>query len=182
MTDPFSIAILAASPSRPSRTAALADHLEQRLGRGAFRARTLHLRDLPATALLHGELSNPELEAAHQAIEKADGVVIATPVYKAAYSGVLKAFLDFLPQFALRGKVVLPLVTGGTLAHALALDYGLRPVLEALGPRVTVGGVFLLDKWIQVAADGVTLDSEAAPRFDASVQAFLDAIHAYAQL
>jgi FMN reductase len=183
MTDPFSIAILAGSPSRPSRTAALAEHLEQRLGRGAFRARTLHLRELPADALLHGNVANPEFHAAQQIVEKADGVVIATPVYKAAYTGVLKAFLDLLPQAALRGKVVLPLVTGGSLAHALTLDYALRPVLQSLDARSTVAGLFLVDKWIQVAADGaVTLESEVVSRFDAAVQSFVDAIHAYAQL
>src|SRR5256885_12419558 len=41
-------------------------------------------------------------------------VVVATPIYKASYSGVLKSFLDLLPQFGLAGKVVLPLATGGT--------------------------------------------------------------------
>ena len=45
---------------------------------------------------------------------------MATPIYKASYSGVLKAFLDLLPQFAFGGKVVLPLLTGGTAAHVLA--------------------------------------------------------------
>ena len=60
-------------------------------------------------------------------------MVVSTPVYKAAYSGVLKVFLDLLPQFGLAGKVVLPLVTGGTASHVLAIDYALRPVLLALG-------------------------------------------------
>jgi FMN reductase len=183
MTDPFSIAILAGSPARPSRTAALADHLEQRFGRGAFRARTIHVRELPAEALLRGDVTHPDFQAAQQTVEKADGVVIASPVYKAAYTGVLKSFLDLLPQFALRGKVVLPLLTGGSLAHVLALDYGLRPVLQSLDARSITAGLFLVDKWIQVAPDGaVTLEPEIAPRFDAAVQQFVDAIHAYAQL
>ena len=64
----------------------------------------------------------------------ARGLVIATPVYKAAYSGLLKTFLDLLPQFGLREKVILPLVTGGTPAHVLAIDYALRPVLNSLDP------------------------------------------------
>src|SRR5262245_638127 len=124
MTDPFSIAILTGSPSRPSRTAALAEHVEQLLGRGAFRTRTLHIRELPAEALLHGNTAHPELALAQQVVEKADGVVVASPIYKASYTGVLKTFLDLLPQSGLRGKVVLPLLTGGSPAHALALDYG----------------------------------------------------------
>jgi FMN reductase len=183
MTDPFSIAILAGSPSSPSRTAALAHYLEQRLGRGAYRARTIHIRELPAEALLRGDVTHPEFQAAQQTVEKADGVVITSPVYKASYTGVLKSFLDLLPQSALRGKAVLPLLTGGSLAHLLALDYALRPVLQSLDARTIVAGLFLIDKWIQVAPDGaVTLEAEAAPRFDAAVQQFVDAIHAYAQL
>jgi hypothetical protein len=37
------------------------------------------------------------------------------------------------PQYALRGETVLPLATGGTPAHALVIDYALRPVLTSLG-------------------------------------------------
>src|SRR5688572_2473048 len=100
MTDPFHIAILTGSPSKPSRTAALAQHLEQRLSRGAYRVRTIHIRDLPAEALLHADTSQPAIAEALKVVERADGVVVASPVYKAAYTGVLKSFLDLLPQFA----------------------------------------------------------------------------------
>ena len=78
-------------------------------------------------------------------VAEADGVIVATPIYKASYTGVIKALLDVLPQHGLRGKAVLPLATGGTLAHLLAVDYALRPVLAALGARHVVSGTFLLD-------------------------------------
>lgn len=51
-------------------------------------------------------------------------MIIATPIYKAAYTGVLKVFLDLLPTNALAGKIILPIGTGATPAHLLALDYG----------------------------------------------------------
>src|SRR5918912_82296 len=54
--------------------------------------------------------------------------VVSSLPRKAAYTGLLKAFLDLLPQYALGGKTVLPLVTGGTPAHVLTVDYALRPV------------------------------------------------------
>ncbi|WP_372430482.1 NAD(P)H-dependent oxidoreductase [Janibacter melonis] len=47
---------------------------------------------------------------------------------------MLKTFLDLLPQDALRGKVVLPVATGGSPAHVLSVDYALRPVLASLAP------------------------------------------------
>src|SRR5262249_62273695 len=109
-------------------------------------------------------------------IERADAVVVAPPIYKAAYSGALKAFLDLLPQFALAGKVVLPLATGGTLAHVLALDYGLRPVLVALGAQHIVNGLFILDKTLTVSEHGLVLDADVAPRLAAIVDDFAASI------
>lgn len=80
------------------------------------------LRDLPPASLLQAQTDGIAQAAA-------DVVIVATPIYKAAYSGLLKVFLDLLPPDALRGKTVLPLAMGGSLAHLLALDYALKPVL-----------------------------------------------------
>jgi len=178
MTDPFSIAIVTGSPTRPSRTLGLAQLVEQRLAREAFRVRTIHVRDLPPAALLHADFNDPAIKEASEVIAQADGVVIASPVYKAAYTGVLKSFLDLLPQFALRDKVVLPLLTGGTLAHVLALDYAVRPVLQSLDPKLIVGGLFVLDKGIELADDGARLDPEVSPRLEQIVKNFIDGVRA----
>jgi FMN reductase len=179
MTDPFSIVILTGSPTRPSRTLGLVSLVEQRLSREAFRVRTIHVRDLPAEALLHARTDDPAIKEALEVVDQADGVVIASPVYKAAYTGVLKAFIDLFPQFGLRGKVVLPLLTGGTIAHVLALDYALRPVLQSLDPRLVVGGLFVLDKAITLADDGVKLDPEVTPRLEQITRTFIDGLRAH---
>lgn len=177
MADPFSIVIITGSPTRPSRSAALAEHVGERLAREAFAVRTVNVRDLPAPALLQADFKDPEIVAASELVAKADGVIVASPVYKAAYSGVLKAFLDLLPQFALRGKVVLPLLSGGTLAHVLALDYALRPVLQSLDPKLVVAGLFVLDKSIAVEPDGrATIDPEVTPRLEQVAQSFIDGL------
>jgi FMN reductase len=84
-----------------------------------------------------------------------------------------------LPQLALRNKVVLPLMTGGTLAHVLALDYGLRPAIQSLDPRHVVTGLFVLDKWLELEADGrAKLDPELAPRLESVTCGFVDALRA----
>jgi FMN reductase len=178
MTEPFSIVIITGSPTRPSRTLGLAQLVEQRLLREAFRVRVLHVRDLPAQALLHADFNDPQIKEALAVVEQADGVIVASPIYKAAYTGVLKAFLDLFPQFGLRGKVVLPLLTGGTLAHVLALDYAIRPVLQSLDPKLVVGGLFVLDKGIELAEDGPKLDPEVAPRLEQVTQTFIDGLRA----
>ncbi|MEV0406902.1 NADPH-dependent FMN reductase [Actinoallomurus sp. NPDC050550] len=105
-------------------------------------------------ALLGANFSHPAIVAATELFERADGVVIGTPVYKAAYSGLLKSLLDLLPQFALTGKTILPLATGGTTAHVLAIDYALRPVLTSMGADHIVQGWFVLDRDITVHEDG----------------------------
>lgn len=180
MPAPFSIVILTGSPTRPSRTLGLAQVAEQRLAGAGCRVRTIHVRDLPAEALLHANSAHPEVAEAIAAVEHADGVVVASPVYKAAYSGLLKAFVDLFPQFALRGKVVLPLLTGGTIAHVLALDYALRPMLQSLDPRLVVGGLFVLDKAITLTEDGVQLDAEVVPRLEQITQTFIEGLRAHA--
>lgn len=181
MTEPFSIAILTGSPSKDSRTAAVASVVADRLHRHAFRTQVIHVRELPSNALIHADFEDPAIVQATAAVAEADGVVIASPVYKASYTGVLKAFVDLLPARALEGKVVLPLLTGGALVHALALDYALRPVLQALEPRLVVSGLFLLDKWIVRDGSSATLEPDAAQRLDAVTDSFIEGVRLVAQ-
>ena len=150
------ILVLLASPSVRSRTATLARVVADDLGRDGHDVRFLDLKDLPAESLLRADTSAPAVTAAVQQVLVADALVVATPIYKASYSGLLKTFLDLLPQHALLGKVVLPLATGGTIAHVLAIDYSLRPVLAALGAAHVTAGRFVIDRHIDTSADVVT--------------------------
>ncbi|GHH84209.1 NADPH-dependent FMN reductase [Kitasatospora indigofera] len=145
------------SPSRTSRTTRLLRHVDARLAGRGHQVIPFEVRSLPAEALLAGDTSHPEIAAALELFAAADGVVIGTPVYKAAYSGLLKTLLDVLPQYALAGKAVLPLATGGSTAHVLAVDYALRPVLSSMGAGHITQGWFVLDRHITVREDGTTV-------------------------
>ncbi|MEU6737515.1 NADPH-dependent FMN reductase [Streptomyces physcomitrii] len=134
------------SPSATSRTARLLRHLDSRLTARGHEVIPLDVRTLPPEALLGADFGHPALVEAAALFARADGVVIGTPVYKAAYSGLLKTLLDLLPQYALEGKTVLPLATGGSTAHVLAIDYALRPVLSSMGAAHIVQGWFTLDR------------------------------------
>lgn len=142
------------SPSAASRTARLLRHLDARLTVQGHEVIGLDVRTLPAEPLLGADFAHPAIAGTAKLFEQADGVVIGTPIYKAAYSGLLKALLDLLPQYALAGKIVLPLATGGSIAHVLALDYALRPVLSSMGAAHVVQGWFTLDKHLTTRADG----------------------------
>ncbi|MFI6343921.1 NADPH-dependent FMN reductase [Streptomyces sp. NPDC050560] len=118
------------SPSATSRTARLLRHLDDRLRGLGHEVSVLDVRALPAQALLGADFDHPAIVSAARRFAAADGVVVGTPVYKAAYSGLLKSLLDLLPQYALADKTVLPLATGGSTAHILAIDYAPRSCLQ----------------------------------------------------
>ena len=79
------------------------------------------------------------------ALRTARLAVIASPVYKATYSGLLKAFLDRVGQGELHEVVVVPLMVGAAANHALAVEVHLRPLLAELGAVLPTRGVFLLE-------------------------------------
>jgi FMN reductase len=150
----MSVLLIAGSPSERSRTAALLEATAQRLENRGVQVKRLRVRDLNPQALLLADFGHPSVLAAQELVADASVLVVATPVYKAAYSGILKVFLDLLPQTALKGKTVLPLATGGSPHHMLALDYALRPVLQSLGAKNILPGIYATDAQVVVTPEG----------------------------
>ncbi|GAA4201992.1 NADPH-dependent FMN reductase [Actinocatenispora rupis] len=172
-----SVLLLSGSPAEQSRTTAVLGVVAERLRAATHSAHVLRIRDVPAADLLAARTSTPAVAATVDAVRAADALVVGTPIYKAAYSGLLKAFLDVLPEKALAGKAVLPIATGGTLAHLLAVDYALRPVLTALRAPHVLPGFFVLDRTVHIGQTGrAELDQDTARGLDASVDAFVTAL------
>jgi len=170
----MSVLLIAGSPSARSRTAALLQAVGQRLSARGASVQHLQVRDLAAQALLQGDVGDPSISQAAGLVALASVIVIATPVYKAAYSGVLKAFLDLLPQDALKGKTVLPMATGGSPNHMLAVDYAVRPVLQALGAEHIRQSIYAVDAQIALLPEGAfQLDERIAQRLDEAVDGLL---------
>jgi FMN reductase len=69
----------------------------------------------------------------------ADALVVVSPVYKASYTGLLKAFFDRLPGGSLTGVPCVPAMLGGSERHALAVEVHLRPLLAELGADTLPG-------------------------------------------
>lgn len=170
------ITSISGSPSERSRSAWLTQFALTRLEGVASRNQHIAVRDLPATPLLLADAQDPAIVQAVQAVGAAQLLIVGTPIYKAAYSGLLKVFLDLLPPDALRGKTVLPLATGGSPAHLLALDYALKPVLSALGARHVLDGVFATDAQLQRhEAGGFVPDPELLARLDRALEPLVPA-------
>jgi FMN reductase len=128
------LVVVTAGASDPSSTGMLADRLAARTV-AAARERGLEvgvavieLRTMAneiAAALVSQNLG-PKLTDAVQKLAAADGVIAATPIYKAGVSGLFKSFFDVLDNDLLIGKPVALAATAGTARHALVVDEAMR--------------------------------------------------------
>ncbi|MFE5338842.1 NADPH-dependent FMN reductase [Isoptericola sp. NPDC056578] len=140
MTEPTrpsaaSVVVVSGNPREGSRTLAAAEAAGRRVAEllGTTDVATIEL------AAFAGEIltaAHPAADEAKDRLARATVAVVATPVYKASYTGLLKAFLDLYGPDGLAGVVVVPLVVSGNPAHALAGEAHLRPVLVELGAVV----------------------------------------------
>lgn len=132
---------ISGSPSPVSKSRVLVEAALAALAARGVETALVDLAGLPADALL-GRGSAPAVAAALESVIHARIVVAGTPVYRATYSGLLKVFFDLLPPDSLVGKVGVPIATGQSRGHALAVDHGLRPLFASLGATVIAGAVF----------------------------------------
>lgn len=139
------VVTITGSPAAPSRCATALDTSRDLLSRRGLSTAGISLRDLPPAALVRAQFGDPAIQRATALIAQARAVIVATLVYKASYSGLLKSFLDLLPGDSFAGKTILPIATAGALAHMLVLEYAFKPVLAALGATTLLPGVCLVD-------------------------------------
>ncbi|KIH81134.1 NADPH-dependent FMN reductase [Pseudomonas batumici] len=169
------VVTLGGSPSQRSRSGVLLDQARRWLIEQGVEVVSYQVRDFPAEDLLHARFGSPRIVDLLQQIENADGLVIATPVYKASFSGALKTVLDLLPERALSHKVVLPMATGGSIAHMLAVDYALKPVLAALKAQEMLHGIFAEDS--QIAYGEGSAQAQLAPVLAQRLNEALEQFH-----
>ncbi len=105
-----------------------------------------------------------QLEEALATVSQSTLVVVASPTYKATYTGLLKAFLDRYGNNALVGTTCVPLMTGAAPIHALAPEAYLRPLLVELGASVPTRGLYVTEDQFGSLADTIaTWLSSAGP-------------------
>lgn len=147
---PKKLVVVSAGLSQPSSTRLLADRLSEAtladLGdRGTpVELEVIELRDLAQdiTNNLLAGFASPRLQAALDAVSRADGLIAVSPIFTASYSGLFKSFFDVIDNSALTGLPVLIAATGGTPRHSLALDHALRPLFSYLRAIVLPTSVF----------------------------------------
>lgn len=175
------ILLIGGSPTHPCKAHYLLDYakylLEAQSQTINIKVTTLLVRDLLAEDLAFGRYASPALIYPKKMIEDAEALIIASPISKAAYTGLLKSFLDLLPRGILSQKVILPLSTSYTIAHSLALEYSLKPVLAELGATQILTSIFAIDDQLQPNKNsGLTADIELNIRLQAGLNNLVDAI------
>ena len=131
---PLSLVVVSAGTSDPSSTRLLADRTAERVAaraasRGALvRTRAIDLRELATdiTTALTSQLVTPRLQQAIDDLGAADGVIAATPVYKAGASGLFTSFVDVLDNDLLIAKPAVLAATAVSSRHALVVDDPMR--------------------------------------------------------
>lgn len=145
------------NPRLGSRTRSAAELVVHRLT-GAGPAHVVELAELGPKLLAWGD---PDVAAAKQVVLGADLLVVATPTFKATYTGLLKLFIDQFDAGAVGGTPTVPLMLGGSVAHTLAAELTLKPVLSEIGCSCPTPALYLidtewdtspaLDAWLEVA-------------------------------
>ena len=129
----------------PSKTYGLVESIVQQLvNLSGADAEVIDLAEVAAgfgSVIYRQELS-AEYELLLQRIETADVLVVASPVYRAAYPGLFKHVFDLVERDALEGKVVILAANGGSTHHALIIESHLRPLFSSLGAFVVPTGIY----------------------------------------
>jgi FMN reductase len=140
------VVAIVGNPKPASRTRAAAEAVADEVRRllpdpdRAAATTTIDLADHTGTLLQWGDPGVAELKTT---VRAARALVVASPTYKAAYTGLLKLFLDRFDRDELGGLTTVAVMTGGSEAHALAVEVHLRPVLVEIGASLPTRGLFL---------------------------------------
>jgi FMN reductase len=184
MGEARSLVVVSAGLSQPSATRLLADRIAAAVER--------HLRDAgiePSVEVVElrehaQDLTNnlltgfpsPRLQAAIDTVLDADGLIAATPVFNASYSGLFKLFFDVVEKDGLAGKPALLAATGGTARHSLAIEHAMRPLFAYLNAAVVATGVYAAaEDW---GGAGIPADGGLVERIDRAAHELANAIAA----
>jgi FMN reductase len=171
----MSIVGLSGGLSERSRTSAIVGTVADRVAaRAGGQSRLIEVATLEGIGDLRSRAKATDaVRDALDAVEAADLIVVGSPVYKGAYTGLFKHFVDFLAPDALVGVPVALLATGGSDRHALVVEHALRPLFAFFQAQPLGTAVFVTDREI---VDGVLTSELAERRVDRLVEEAVQAL------
>lgn len=139
----MNVTVVAGNPKPGSRTLNAAVLLS-RLIIGREPDNVIDVTSLGAGLLGWGD---DTVATAAETVASSDLVVVASPTFKATYTGLLKLFLDqFATGDGMKGVTAVPLMLGAGPSHFLAPELLLKPVLVELGATTPCQGLYVSDK------------------------------------
>jgi FMN reductase len=141
------IGVVVGNPKARSRTRTVAERVAERSGAAAgLVAGGVTVIDLAELGARLFDWSSTDVQDAVRAVSATTLLVVASPTYKASYTGLLKSFLDWFSPTGLSGVVTVPVMVGAGAAHALAVEVHLRPVLVEIGATLPTRGLYVLEE------------------------------------
>ena len=139
---------LVGNPRPRSRTLRAATAVGQALARdaGGTFAEAIDLIDHRDVLF---DIGHERVKAIIARLLETDVLVVASPVYKASYSAVLKAFFDHVGAGQLAGRLAIPMMVGGAPGHMLAVETHMRPMLVEVGATCATPGLYVLEADIE---------------------------------
>jgi FMN reductase len=141
--------VVVGNPKPMSRTRAAAELVAEKLT-GVAPEHVIDVVDLGPALLGWGD---PKVAEAKEIVKSADSLVVASPTFKATYTGLLKLFLDQFGAGELGQITTFALMLGGSYTHALAPELSLRPVLVEIGASCPAPSLYLLDSEYDTSPD-----------------------------
>ena len=140
------LTVVVGNPKSGSRTLMVAETVAAKF-RDVAPDRELAIEVIDLARYVDGLLdwSSPKINQLVESLLAADVSVVASPTYKATYTGLLKVFLDRIAGGALVGQIAVPLMVAGAPQHALAVETHLRPLLVELGATCLTPGLCVLE-------------------------------------
>jgi FMN reductase len=149
-----------------SRLTGIQQVIGQLLTKDGISYEVIHVHQLPAEDLITANYASEAIAKEIVKVGEADIAFFLTPIFKGSYTGILKTFIDLLPQKGLENKLVVPVAIGGSIAHLLALEYSLKPVLSILGATQIASPIYIVDSQVTRTDDGFELQEEAVQRIE----------------
>lgn len=138
------VTVLVGNPRPASRTREVAEAAVRHLLADAPTEPSLSVVELCEHASVLFDPASEPLPTLRRTVAESELLVVASPTYKATYTGLLKAFFDGYPGNGLAGVPAIPVMTGADTGHALGAETGLRPLLVELGATVPTRALYFV--------------------------------------
>jgi FMN reductase len=139
------IGVIVGNPKPQSRTLGVATAVADALAGGIGMPADRLVVDLAEYAPSLFDQDSDQMRDLNAAVAECDLLVVASPTFKATYTGMLKALFDRYGYRPLEGSVAVPVMTGAATVHALAVELHLRPLLVELGATVPTRGLYVTE-------------------------------------